>query len=122
MTASPEPLRPDYGYISSAAAELLAKLIVLVAALLPVAGVAIRMIAFLLDPALRNVLQLAVALPIVDLTAFAAWALFFPVLSLAVTAYSARAIAIDQGRLDRLSKEGAASAPSMSVLESRSIS
>jgi hypothetical protein len=60
----------------------LAKLVLLVAALLPVAGVAIRMIAFLCDPYLRNVSQLAVALPIVNLTALAAWLLLGPVASL----------------------------------------
>ncbi len=59
-----------------------AKLIVLVAALLPVAGVAIRTIGFAVDPDLRNVVQLAVALPIVDLTALAAWSLLVPLVSL----------------------------------------
>lgn len=93
--------------MNPAAAELLAKLIVLVAALLPVAAVAIRMIGFLLDPHLRNVLQLAVALPIVDLTALGAWELFFPVLSLLFTAALAREIARDRGRLRRVLHEGA---------------
>lgn len=78
MAASSESTQAEGALISPAAAELLAKLLVLVAALLPVTAVAIRMIGFLLDPYLRNVLQLAVALPIIDLTALGAWTLFAP--------------------------------------------
>lgn len=91
--------------MSPGAVELLAKLIVVVAAVLPVAGVAIREAAFLEDPYLRNVLQLAVALPILDLTALAAWYLLFPVITLAAIIFVTTAAARLDARMRRVNDE-----------------
>jgi len=108
MTAPPESIRAQGALPSPAAAELLAKLIVLVAALLPAAAVAIRLIGFILDPYLRNTVQLAVAWPISDLTALGAVNLFGPVIAILVTAVFARQWARDRGWWQHLSSESQA--------------
>jgi hypothetical protein len=106
MTASSKSMQAEGTLVSPAAAELLAKLIVVVAALFPVAGVAIRAIGFQVDPYLRNGMQLAVALPVVDLTALGAWNLLTQAPMLLFLVFVTGAAVRFEGRMKRVMAEG----------------
>lgn len=103
---------------SAALVELAAKALALTAAALPLVGYGVRYISFQVDPSIRNVLQLATALPLIDATALGLFTLLAPVAILAILFFSANAyVAVEEERLALLEQRELQAADAQAIVE-----